>query len=315
MNRQGFRIAALLACFVTWNCQAQPASSAEPKCPDGRYVGAPAKEGATYVKDHYTWAVTAEFARRFCMPQEFVVNDLVGAEAIAYWHKKPTGKEFCERVNGEEKCSPGSFGHWIEIYVKSGLIPKYDPDVKYFVEHFPSSSDAIGQGSSEVFLERQRVKTEARGRGEVLEPPGFRRPYFGIGRQAEGVRVVFSYLARESEHVVKVRAAALAEHYFFENWKPGIDQIALEGWSNGSIAGARHTPPSLGYSLGIKRERERGALEYPSGYLHVIQLPAQVTTIIDQNDRAGGLAFDRLVNRFVEEYTRGRVRSQRPANN
>lgn len=273
----------------------------EPECPDGRYEGAPRKDGGTYVKDRYTWAVTPEFARRFCMPEEFIDTELVGAEAVAYTHGKKTGPEMCSTQSGQESCAPSQTGHWLEIYVKHGVVPKYDPDVGFYVRDFFSSAHLLGTAPGDAVRAEGVRQHSARLAGEVLEPPGRRRPYFGIGPRADGDRIVFRYLARMSEARVEARAALFTEHYFMERLKPDIDQIALSTWSVGSIAGLRLEDPQLGYALGIQRERD-SELTYPSGYLHTIYLPARITRLIAAMDRKGGGVFDRTVRQFMKAH-------------
>jgi hypothetical protein len=38
----------------------------------------------TYTKDIHVWVYTSKFAKRFGMPQEWVDDELKGAEALAY---------------------------------------------------------------------------------------------------------------------------------------------------------------------------------------------------------------------------------------
>lgn len=283
-------------------CDAIGQPAAQPSaCPDGLYEGVPHKAGNSYIKDPYTWAITADFARRFCMPDEFVVSDLKGAEAIAYIHGKPTGKERCETKDGQETCQPLRHGHWLEIYLKTASIQKYDPQVEFYVEGFATSANVFGAGSIERSQEYITGRHRAQMKGEILEPPGMRRPFFGIGPLARGHRVTFSYLAKVSPTAVEERAAALSEHYFRQGWKPDIDLLILEGWSNGSIGGSRYTRPPHGYAIAAKRERDADAARsnFPDGYLHVIHLPKRITDVIDRHDAAAGRAFDDAVRRMV----------------
>lgn len=52
-------------------------------CPNGYYSG-PRPGKARYTNDNFIWAVTPEFAGKFCMPPEFVSSELKGAEAVAF---------------------------------------------------------------------------------------------------------------------------------------------------------------------------------------------------------------------------------------
>lgn len=267
-------------------------------CPDGQYAGRPSPDRTRYIKNDYVWAVTREFAQRFCMPEEFVVDDLKGAEAIAYWHGKPTGQEVCEIKDGQEVCALSRYGHWLEIYVKTGAIPKYDPEVGFYVRNYVTSGSVIGSPSRERIVEQAKKESDARKRGQILEPPGQRRPFYGIGPMADGKRLQFRYLARITPTQVDERSAALSEHYYRQNWYEGIDLIALEGWSWGAITGKEKLTPSpkFGYAIGVTGEiHDAGKLSYPDGFLHVIELPQRIVQVVNAADRRGGEGFDEAV--------------------
>ncbi len=267
-----------------------------------RLPGRPAKPGESYYKDNYTWAVTKEFARRFCMPEEFIADDLKGAEAIAYWHGKPTGQSICKQEEGKEVCRPSVHGHWIELYVNSGSVPKYDPEVQFFIRDFRTSRDVLGTAERGRLLAEQKRLSDAIKRGEIPWPLGMRPPFVSRGYFGDRSATVFSYLARTSEKAAEVRAAGISEKLYVEGIYEGIDLIALEGWSNGSIAGRRYDKnPKFGWALGVRLQSDRNAYEnYPDGYQHVIELPARITEEINRNDAASGAAFDSTVRSFLE---------------
>ncbi len=268
--------------------------AAEPPCPDGRYQGRAAPGQARYHKDHYVWAVTREFAKRFCMPEEYIVEDLKGAEAITYRHK-PGDEEICQMRNGQEVCDPRVRSHWIEIYVKSSAnIPKYDPRVEYYVANYPTSGSLI----SSVQNSRNNV---AREKGLFKDPLGNSRPFGGVGKIADGKRIVFGYLARDGARIYQERAASLVERYYRKNWFEGIDLIAIEGWSAGNISGSQFQEAKQGYSIGVRREvYEHGKLAYPDDFYHVIELPRRIWQVINTVDREGGDAFDKAVRGLAE---------------
>ena len=260
-------------------------------CPEGRYEGRPTPGKTSYIKDPYVWAVTREFAQRFCMPEEFVADDLKGAHAIAYWHGKPTGKEVCEIKDGQEVCQPTRHGHWLEIYVKNGAIPKYDPEVGFYVREYANSGDLVR-------TQQNLRNVDARDKGTYIDPAGKRRPYYGLGKTAQGKRITFHYLARTTTTQVDERPAALSEHYYLQNWYEGIDLIALEAWSRGAIVGKERqlASPKFGYSIGVTGEiHDAGTLKYPDGFLHVIELPQRIVQVLNAADRGGGKAFEEAV--------------------
>jgi hypothetical protein len=47
-------------------------------------VAGKAGKRGTYTKDTHVWVYTSKFAKRFGMPQEWVDDELKGAEALAY---------------------------------------------------------------------------------------------------------------------------------------------------------------------------------------------------------------------------------------
>lgn len=270
------------------------ANTPEPPCPDGRYQGRAAPGQSRYYKDHYVWAVTREFAKRFCMPDEFIVEDLKGAEAIAYRHRPGDG-EVCEMRSGKEVCEPRPRSHWIELYVRSSAnIPKYDPRVEYYVQDYPTSGSLIASN--------QNLRNNAaREKGLFKDPLGKSRPYLGIGNVANGKRTVFSYLARDDAKTYQERAAALVERYYQKNWYEGIDLIAIDGWSAGNIAGSQFREANLGYSIGIRSEDHRhGKLAYPDDFYHVIELPRRIWQVINTVDRERGDAFEKAVRNLTE---------------
>lgn len=295
--RAFIRITAIPGCLLALSisAQAQTVPAAQPgqgqSCPEGRYEGRPTPGKNSYVKDPYVWAVTREFAQRFCMPEEFVADDLKGAHAIAYWHGKPTGKEVCEIKDGQELCQASRHGHWMEIYVKNGAIPKYDPEVGFYVRDYVSSGDLVR-------TQQALRNADARNNGSYLDPAGKRRPYYGLGKLADGKRIRFHYLARTASSQVDERAAALSEHYYLQNWYEGIDLIALEAWSWGAIVGKENplAAPKFGYAVGVTREiHDAGTLKFPDGFLHVIELPRRIVQVLNAADRGGSKAFEQAV--------------------
>eukprot|EP01041_Mallomonas_annulata_P026777 gene26777-48206_t len=91
-------------------------------CPSGHYTG-PRPGKARYTKDPWLWVVTPEFARKFCMPPEFVSSELQGAEAIAYKMVQNQDEEVCGWGDNPDVCRRAS-EHRFEIYYKNGTIPK-----------------------------------------------------------------------------------------------------------------------------------------------------------------------------------------------
>ena len=229
-----------LTVFLLWtnlSLWAQEKPVVAGACPDGQYAGKQSGR-ETYYKEDYLWAVSRDFATRFCMPEEYIADDLKGAEAIAYRYKR-SDREACDVKDGRDVCGVYGYSHWIEIYVKGNVnIPKYDPEVKFFDNRNTfDSTKMMRSGTREAIIEKQRRNDQARKRGEVLEPPGLRNPYRGFTPDAQDKHTQFHYLARLSPTQVESRPAAYSVRYYQQNVYDGIDLIMLEGWGGGNFAG------------------------------------------------------------------------------
>jgi hypothetical protein len=298
---------AVAACLLLPGASlwAQNKDSTKEACPDGQYAGKQSGR-QTYYKEDYLWAVTREFAKRFCMPDEYIADDLKGAEAIAYRHK-PSGIEACDVKDGKDVCGVVGRAHWIEIYVKGDVnIPKYDPEVRFFDNRdTPSSRSMIREGSLEGIRARQAKIFDARRRGEIVEPPGMRNPYRGFTPEAQGKHTQFHYLARLTATQVEGRPAAYSVRYFHQDIYPNLNLIALEGWGGGNFAGPRYKEAPLGYALGVTiAAQDVDKLNYPNGFLHVIEMPQRIMQVMNGIDRQAGQRFD--------DAMRGIVNSTRP---
>lgn len=160
------------------------AQEIETKCPDGYYkkLGA---DNPRYIKDEYVWVVTPSFAKRFCMPDEFIANDLQGAEAIAYRRPMPSAEQMCERVNGQEVCAPRMDEQRLELYVNSTAnIHKFNPEVQYFYDWQKVQSSA-GLIESAQPLRNAR----ARDKGQFVNPLGERAPFSGPCKWGQRIHV------------------------------------------------------------------------------------------------------------------------------
>lgn len=294
----------LSSIFICSMLAAQVNSSGYGACSDGQYAGQQSGR-EPYFKEVYTWAVSREFAKRFCMPEEYIADDLKGAEAIAYRHK-PSSIEVCEMKDGQRVCGIVSYVHWIEIYVKSNVnIPRYDPEVRFFDNRNTfDSTKMIMSGTREAIIEKQRRNDQARKRGEVLEPPGLRNPYRGFTPEAQNKQTDFHYLARLTPTQVDERPAAYSVRYYKQNIYDGVDLIMLEGWGGGNFAGPRYTVPPLGYAIGVTTASPAASkLKYPEGFHHVIEMPKRVMQVMNAIDLAAGQRFDDVMrgaaNRLV----------------
>lgn len=295
-----------LALFATTTLPLAQEKAPAPKvCPDGQYWGRQSGR-EPHRKEEYVWAVTREFAERFCMPAEYIVDDLKGAEAVAYRHR-PRPTKGCYVRDGQEVACETYYTHWLEIYVKpSANIPKYNPEVKYFDNRDTlSSRTMIQMGDPSVARAQQKRIFDARQRGEIVEPPGLRNPYRGFTPGASDKATTFHYLARLSLTQVEQRPAAYAVRYYEQDVFNGLDLIMLEGWGGGNFAGPRYSEAPYGYAIGVTISAPNAEkLRYPDGFHHVIEMPQRVMQVMNRIDREAGQRFDDAI--------RGMANTMRP---
>lgn len=146
----------------------------EESCADGYYSG-PRAGRKNYSHDKYLWVVTPAFAKRFCMPPEFVDKGLKGAEAIAFRMSTSTGGfDRCAVIDGKEKCS-GENELRFDIFLRSDLnLPAANPEVKFY----DGSRDDAGW---HIALEERGSRGTRYRKGEYQLPHGaishFENPY------------------------------------------------------------------------------------------------------------------------------------------
>jgi hypothetical protein len=234
----------------------------EYRCPDGEYAGP--KSGKTrYIKDPYTWYVTREFAARFCMPEEFISDELKGAEAIAFRYK-PDEVETCGWGGDREVCNRGHM-QWLEIYVKSSAnIPKYDPEVGFYVRDTFTSGHTISNAQDLRNADRRRVL-------QWNDPLGRRPPFF-----------------------------VFVEDYYRENWVDGINLIGVQLFSSKNRAAAElmrrlDKKEAIGVLVGYRGNENQmeASKRQLTDFLHVIELPKRLT---DQMIEIGIRSSDQLEN-------------------
>ena len=92
-------------------------------CTNGYYTG-PRPGRIRYTKDNWIWVVTPEFAKKFCMPAEFISEELKGAEAIAFKVVEDQNEEVCGWGDKTEVCAREKSLRF-EIYMKNSIkLPK-----------------------------------------------------------------------------------------------------------------------------------------------------------------------------------------------
>lgn len=247
---------------------AEKAPPPEESCADGYYTG-PRAERKNYSHDKYIWVVTPAFAKRFCMPPEFVDKGLKGAEAIAFRMSTSTGGfDRCAVIDGKEKCS-GENELRFDIFLRSDLnLPAANSEVKFY----DGSWDDAGW---HISLEERVPRRKRYIAGEYQLPPGtiphFENPFFypDMG----------NYFALVGVHQGKGEwpIMRLKEWSYRADWAKGLDLVVLQNH------------PSFGFdnprmqALGIRQFaivlEKRGDMRddwekrVPEDYAHAIWLP------------------------------------------
>ena len=221
------------------------------RCPDGEYRG-PEAGKTSYVKDEFSWFVTRDFAKRFCMPESFVDDQLKGAEAIA-WRVKPSEEAFCTLRDGKETCTRKTLFE-LDLYLKNSLdLPRSYPEVGSYwndVHQFTSSGQLIttSQGIKNAY---------GRDKGTYRDPPGATPPFFAFGGLESSKRVTFLYLRVLPQGTLNVQTNFI-EDYFSGNLLEGINLVSLRGSTAlglGTIEDPRNPNRDIRkFAIGVIRE-------------------------------------------------------------
>ncbi len=137
-------------------------------CPGGWYAG-PRPGKARFTKDTFLWTVTPEFAKRFCMPEEFVSTELKGAEAVAFKLRQDTDEVNCGFGGNPDACG-GQLYLRFEVYINSDIkLPKHPG---FDANHFQITSMPSRILITKSQMEHATVTKEliARNKGKVLLP-------------------------------------------------------------------------------------------------------------------------------------------------
>ena len=257
-------------------------------CPNGYYSG-PRPGKARYTKDNFIWTVTPEFARKFCMPPEFVSAELKGAEAVAFRIVEDADEERCGWGARAEVCARMKELRF-EIYLDASIkLPKKN-DLK--VSSLPSRPSAmlISKGPKEW------ESLDARRRLRLANPssdpapriwPAFETTQFGL----DGVK---------DERVVWP-IVTLSEAVWNESLFEGINYLALQG-STGFFTNPRME------KLDVKKfcivVRKLGDTVKSDGrslseYVHVIELPELFSDRVRAADKARGINVEELGKRAL----------------
>lgn len=282
----------IVACFlgVLLNVSAAHAEKMPPpeeSCTDGYYSGQRAGR-KNYSHDKYLWVVTPAFAKRFCMPPEFVDEGLKGAEAIAFRMSTSTGgSDRCAVIDGKEVCS-GDHELRFDIFLRTDLnLPAANPEVKFY----DGSWDDAGWNIS---LEERVPRRKRYIAGEYQLPPGkiphFQNPFFypDMG----------NYFGLVGVHQGKDKwsITALWEWSYRADWAKGLDMVVLQNHPGlGSFDNPRMQALGIRQFAIVLEKRgnllKDGEKRIPEDFAHVIWLPEKFFAKVRTAATARGQGF------------------------
>jgi hypothetical protein len=160
---------ALSVLLSTSQVQAQSLAEKEKQwqsCEAAHYTG-PREGRRNYTLDNYLWVATPEFAKRYCMPESMVSNELKGAEAIAFRMVDGADMDRCGVDDqGKHHCTRQSRARF-EIYLPQSLkLPAANPDVRFY-DSRRNTSEWLFSGNEEKVSRYQRYKNS-----QYTPPPG-----------------------------------------------------------------------------------------------------------------------------------------------
>lgn len=243
------------------------------RCADGEYRG-PEPGKRAWTQDTYTWAVTREFAQRFCMPESMVSSELKGAEAVAF-RVKPSDEATCRLENGQEVCRRKAELQ-LELYLRADLnLPKSHPEVGFFARDVESSGGAIETNQSLKNGYRRFA-------GAYRDPAGKLPPYHAYDGPTEKRRVRFVYVDRgETGATSAAFYADFTDTYYQSNWVDGVDLVRLG--PGPSLSAGMVEPPGLRrFGIGVIQARDMpGSTEAArkmtrDQYIHIVEVPASI---------------------------------------
>lgn len=286
------------------------------QCPEGAYAGP--REGARrFMQDPYVWFVSREFAKRFCMPEQFVDESLTGALAVAV-RLKPDEEVTCGMFMGRSDQCPVNNKLLIDVYVdnRKANIPKADPSVNYYAGKAWNSRWYLGTGIPQM---------KKRYAGQSTEAEGERRPFSPVLSKTvtEQSWTRFLYVAERKGWASM--EGQFIEDYYRANWVDGMDLITLDAsYGFGDRRGRNpdappdpkdphHLEPVKKFAIAIVRGKDEAPfgnawqandwykknVAYPKGYLHVIELPHKVSQMIYAYDQNEGDKFFNDIKRAI----------------
>lgn len=250
-------------------------------CSRGHYSG-PRPGRIRYTKDSFIWVVTPEFAKQFCMPEEFVSAELKGAEAVAFRIAEDPNEEACGWADNKEACGRRK-GVNVEIYMKSSVVLPKENDLAFYQTARLPSSYLVSPSKSESLSIYKISKASPKRAGLVS--------IFSLNQVGlQGVK----------NGIVAWSLFTLYPETFFSNVFPGIDYMAFHGQA-GLMNNLRMD--KAGVTEFVVSFRRLDDLQNPSDgkalsdYAHIVNLPKSFTEKMRAIDKLGKKSEDDLVKR------------------
>jgi hypothetical protein len=257
-------------------------------CSEGYYNG-PLPGVVRYTKDDYLWVVSPEFAKRYCMPPEFIDTELKGALAIAY---KPVqeGTEECGFGGQKEVCGR-RMAHGFEIYFDNQIPIEGESDTKYNYRAFymlPHSKHLLSENNPQTPAEYKDWLKERPGAQSRFKPSSW-----GIAEAKNG-KIIWDFIAcREVQYIDTI--------------SPQINYLSLECTMsmNGFDNPRRPKEDGMQFVLTLNKLNDKGG-DGDNGksfkdFAHVIVLPSRLVRQVEQVDLKGAEAFQHLIKQALPE--------------
>jgi hypothetical protein len=259
-------------------------------CELGHYQGY--RPGKTrYAKDRYIWAVSPEFAQKFCMPPELVSTELKGAQAVAFKLVPGGFGENCGLGGQVETCAQGMDLRF-EIYISREVkLPvKNEVDFYFGRGYRYDSYSLIGHSPASVKFNHEQWKSNPYP-GAI---PRFETNAFGLSG-IQGNKVVWPITTLYSHE------------YMGKLYDGSLDFIALQA-SSGMFRNRRMLKEGVQEFVISMRElsdRKNSDGRQVAEFAHVIHLPrvfsAQVQAMdLGDGDDWGALAREALQGSAVK---------------
>jgi hypothetical protein len=248
-------------------------------CELGYYHGAqPGK--VRYVKDRYIWAVTPEFAKKFCMPQAFVSEELKGAEAVAFKLVPGGFGENCGFGGKAEVCSQGMDLRF-EIYISREVKLPVKNEVDFTApRHWYSSYSLIGHSKRLEEISNERAKSGQRAQRSLDR---YETNAFGLAG-IQGNKVVWPI------------TTLYLDEYRGKLYDGSIDYIAVQG-QTGNFRNRRMLKEGIqDFVIQMDQPNDKRQIkDVPlREFAHVIHLPRAFSAQVQAMDNARGDDWEAL---------------------